>query len=75
MTGPPDSSAQARELPAVRATYAAFSADPGAGKMAPHTRRMLIAACDAAGVERGAFDRRIFDYSLKQEQRRRNRSS
>jgi hypothetical protein len=48
----------ARELPAERAVYAAFDADPGAGKMAPHNARMLAEACVAAGVELGAYDRR-----------------
>jgi hypothetical protein len=62
MTGPFETEREARELPAVQAVYEAFDADPGVGKMAPHTRRMLIAACDAAGVELGAFDRRILSW-------------
>ena len=59
MTGPFDTERQARELPEVRAVYAAFDADPGAGKMAPHTRRLLAQALEAAGVELGAYDERI----------------
>ncbi len=59
VTGPYDTEAQALELPEVRAVYEAFDADPGAGKMAPHTRRMLDTALQAAGVDMGAYDNRI----------------
>jgi hypothetical protein len=58
-TAPLETEDQARELPAVRAVYAAFRAGPGVGHMAPHNERMLVAACYAAGVELGAYDRRI----------------
>jgi hypothetical protein len=47
--GPLETEAQARELPAVRAVYDAFDADPGVGKMAPHNFLMLVSACEAAG--------------------------
>ncbi|MGH3218955.1 MAG: hypothetical protein ACRDPY_09655 [Streptosporangiaceae bacterium] len=59
MTGPFETERQARELPAVRAVYEAFDADPGAGKMAPHSLRLLEDACASAGVTLGAYDRRI----------------
>ena len=57
--GPLETERQARELPAVRAVYAAFRADPGVGKMTPHNLAMLEGACEAAGVGLGAYDRRI----------------
>lgn len=57
--GPFDTEGQARDLPAVRAVYAAFDRDHGTGKMAPHSYLMLISACEAAGVEMGAYDKRI----------------
>lgn len=43
----------------MRAVHAAFDADPGAGKMAPHNLAMLRQAYDAAGIELGAYDSRI----------------
>jgi hypothetical protein len=54
--GPFQTEREASATDAVRAVYAAFDADPGAGKMAPHNLAMLTAACEAAGVELGAFD-------------------
>jgi len=59
VTGPLETERQARELPAVRAVYAAFDASPGLGRMAPHNHRMLCEAAAAAGVELGAYDHRI----------------
>lgn len=59
MTGPFETERQARELPAVRAVYAAFDADPGVGKMAPHNQRMILDALAGAGVYLGAYDHRI----------------
>jgi hypothetical protein len=56
---PLETEQQARELPAVQAIFAAFDRNPGAGKMAPHTYRMLMSACVSAGVELGDYDRRI----------------
>ena len=56
---PLETEKQARALPAVRAVYEAFAADPGIGKMAPHNEAMLIRACEAAGVTLGSYDRRI----------------
>ena len=53
---------QARQLPAARAVYAAFEADPGPGKMTPHSRAILAAAFEAADVELGAYDRFIADW-------------
>jgi hypothetical protein len=60
--GPFDTERQAREQPAVRAVYAAFDADPGAGRMTPHNERMLRESCAAAGVPLGAFDARIVSW-------------
>jgi hypothetical protein len=57
--GPFETERQALDWPAVRAVFAAFDADPGAGKMRPHNLAMLTDACAAAGVEMGAYDRRI----------------
>lgn len=57
--GPFSTETEARELPAVRQVYAAFRADPGAGKMTPHNHRLLCDALNAAGVELGAYDHRI----------------
>ena len=58
-TEPFDTEAQARESAAMQQTYAAFRADPGMGRMAPHTSAMMVDACVMAGVELGAFDRRV----------------
>ena len=57
--GPIETEREALGLPAVRDIFAAFDRDPGVGKMAPHTHKMLISACVAAGVELGDYDRRI----------------
>jgi hypothetical protein len=60
--GPFDSEREARELPAVRAVYEAFRADPGLGKMTPHIQRMLLDALAAAGVYLGAYDHAIAEW-------------
>ena len=60
--GPLNSESEARALPAVRAVWEAFDKNPGVGKMAPHNRRMLAEACEAAGVELGAYDAKILDW-------------
>jgi hypothetical protein len=60
--GPFETERQVRELPAVRAVYEAFDADPGVGRMAPHNERMLRESCAAAGVALGAFDVRIVSW-------------
>jgi hypothetical protein len=57
--GPFQTEREASQTKAVRAVYAAFDADPGAGKMRPHNTAMLTAACEAAGVELGAYDRQV----------------
>lgn len=57
--GPFETERQASQTPAVRAVYAEFRADPGPGRMDAPNARMITAACDAAGVELGAYDRRI----------------
>jgi hypothetical protein len=60
--GPYQTEAQARETDAVQQIHAAFRADPGMGRMAPHILRLLTEACSAAGVELGAFDRRVLTW-------------
>jgi hypothetical protein len=62
MTGPFESEAEARDSDEVRAVHAAFDAEPGAGRMAPHNLRMLTDACGASGVEVGAYDMRVLEY-------------
>jgi hypothetical protein len=62
VSGPFETEDQARELPAVRAVYEAFRADPGTGRMAPDCRSILDAACQAAGVDVGAYDDRILTW-------------
>jgi hypothetical protein len=60
--GPFETEAQARQLRAVRAVYDAMHAShrPGAGGQG--CRELLAAACDGAGVQLGAYDRRILDW-------------
>jgi hypothetical protein len=58
-TGPFETEAEARETAAVQEIHRAFRAEPGVGKMQPHTLAMLIETCAAAGVEMGSFDRRV----------------
>jgi hypothetical protein len=60
--GPFETEREASQTADVRAVYAAFDADPGAGKMAPHNRAMLASACEAAGVELGAYDARTLTW-------------
>lgn len=62
MAGPFETEWQVSAEPAVRAVCEAFDADPGAGKMAPHNRRMLGRALEAAGVEMGRYDDRIVEW-------------
>lgn len=58
MSGPFETEAEVRALPAVRAVYDAFAV-PGGERMALGNHRMLEDACRAAGVELGAYDERI----------------
>ena len=58
-TGPFEAEAQARENPAVQEIRRAFRADPGVGRMAPLNLALLVDTCTMAGVELGAFDRRV----------------
>jgi len=60
--GPFETERQVAELPAVRAVYEAFDRDPGVGKMAPHSRRLLGRALEAAGVGMGRYDDRIAEW-------------
>jgi hypothetical protein len=60
--GPFETERQVRELPGVRAVYAAFGAGPGVGGMAAHNERMLRESCVAVGVVLGAFDARIVSW-------------
>ncbi len=62
MSGPFETEAQARALPAVQAVYRSFERDPGPGKMAPHTRRLLGRALEAAAVDMGRHDDRIAEW-------------
>lgn len=62
VTPPIETERQARQLPAVRAVYAAFDADPGPGKMTAPNLRMLLDAVGAAGVRIGAYDVRILEW-------------
>jgi hypothetical protein len=61
-SGPYETEDHARETPEVRAVRAAFDADPGPGRMAPHNLRMLLDAVAAAGVQVGAYDVRILEW-------------
>src|SRR5258707_13846865 len=56
--GPYETERQAAEDPAVRTAWAAWDADPGVAKMAPHNARMLHDASIPARVELGAYRRR-----------------
>jgi hypothetical protein len=60
--GPLETEQEASQTEAARAVYAAFDADPGPGKMRPHNLAMLTAACEAAGVDLGAYDRRTLEW-------------
>ena len=60
--GPYETEREASRTGAVRAVCAAFDADPGVGKMAPHNTAMLTAACEAAGVLLGAYDTRVLEW-------------
>jgi hypothetical protein len=60
--GPFDTEQQVRELPEVQAVYDAFRRDPGVGKMAPHSHRLLLGALAETGVYLGAFDHRIAEW-------------
>jgi hypothetical protein len=57
--GPFESEREARESEAVQAVWTAWRAGPGVGKMAAPNLAMLAAACEAAGVQVGAYDQRI----------------
>lgn len=60
--GPFETEQQASAHPAVREVYEAFDRDPGPGKMAPYSERILTDACAAAGVNLGAHDQRIITW-------------
>ena len=62
MGGPYETEAEARENPAVQEIYAAFRADPGMGRMAPLINALLVDVCTMAGVDLGAFDRRVLSW-------------
>lgn len=55
--GPFETERQASMTAEVQSVFAAFDADPGPGRMAPHNLAMLTSACEAARVELGAYDR------------------
>jgi hypothetical protein len=62
MAGPFETETDAAEVAEVRAVRAAWRADPGVGKMAPHNLRMMLDAIGAAGVQVGAYDVRILEW-------------
>jgi anti-sigma regulatory factor (Ser/Thr protein kinase) len=59
---PLETEQQARDLPYVRAIYAAEQADPDNGTMAARGYELLTQACAEAGTELGAFDRAIVSW-------------
>ena len=60
MNGPYETESDTK--PVTAPVYAAFRADPGVGKMAPHDRQVLDDVIAAAGVELGAYDLRILGW-------------
>ena len=58
-TGPFESEAEVRGLPAVRQMYAAFTRDPGAGRMGPHNLGMISEAWTRPGWSSAPYDQRI----------------
>ena len=58
-SGPLETAQQARELPAVRAIYDAMHASHRRGVMGERGYRLLDQACQAAGVQVGAYDHEI----------------
>jgi hypothetical protein len=59
VNGPFETEREARELPAVRAIYDAMHASRRRGVMGERGYRLLDEACQAAGVQVGAYDHRI----------------
>jgi hypothetical protein len=57
--GPFATEQQALATRAAREAAAAFRDSPGAGRLAPLNLAILTGACQAEGVELGAFDLRI----------------
>jgi hypothetical protein len=60
--GPFETETQARELPAVRAVYERMHVSARRGAAGEDCRELLAAACAAAGVQLGAYDRAILDW-------------
>lgn len=60
--GPFETEAQARQLPAVRAVFDGMHEASRRGVPGTGCRELLAAACAGAGVELGAYDRRILDW-------------
>ena len=60
--GPFRTEREARETAAVQAVYEASRANPGVGRMAPHTSLMILDSCRAARVDLGAYDMRIVSW-------------
>jgi hypothetical protein len=58
--GPYDTEADTRSV--TLPLWAAWDADPGAGKMAPQLRQFLGQTLEAASVEMGRYDDRIADW-------------
>jgi hypothetical protein len=57
--GPYETEDEARTDPAVRAVYDAMRATTRRGVMTDHSEALITGACEAAGVELGAYDARI----------------
>jgi hypothetical protein len=60
--GPFEAEADARALPAVQAIYRQYAGSPGAGRWDAALARLITDAASAAGVELGAFDRRVIAF-------------
>lgn len=59
LTGPYQTAAEVRAVPLVRDTYAIA---PHGGSTAVENERRLLGACQDAGVQLGAYDRRILSW-------------
>ena len=62
MSGPYETEAQARAVPAVRAAYEAAHNSPRRGVMTERNHEALCRAAAAAGVALGAYDHRILQW-------------
>jgi hypothetical protein len=65
--GPYETERDARESPAVRAVYLAYSTSPGGGTMHMLLRCLLASACTQAHVDVGAYDDAILGWLSRYE--------